>query len=80
MSRTSNAATAHAVPAPVAPHLQTPAARDAQHAADLARWSRIEGLVRTGRESCERGERARELRCIREARAELLDLVGWAAP
>lgn len=77
MSSTSNVATAPPPAAPVAPHLRAPAARDPQHAADLARWSRIEGLVRAGREACERGERARELRAIREARGELFDLVGW---
>lgn len=77
MSRTSNVAIAQPVAGPVAPHLAARTARDEQHAADLARWSRIEGIVRAGREACERGERGRELRAIREARGELLDLVGW---
>jgi hypothetical protein len=80
MSRTSNAATAHAVPAPVPPHLRRPAARDAQHAVELAAWSRLEGLVRQGREACERGERGdriRELRLIRSIRDEALALAGY---
>lgn len=77
MSRTATIATTQPHAGPVAPHLQPLTARDAQHAADLAGWSRLEGLVRAGREACERGERIRELRTIRSIRDEALALAGY---
>lgn len=63
----------------VAPHLQTPEARDAEHAVELTLWSHTEGLARIGREACERGERVRVRRSIQLLRARLADLEAYAS-
>lgn len=78
MSRIAQIATAHAVSAPVAPHLQPPAARDEQHVVELSLWSHAEGLARIAREACERGERVRVQRAIQMLRARLSDLEAYA--